>query len=329
MENYLITFIALWVIFVVVFVILILRIFFSLRIFSVESQMSLSGKIPEPSDNRRLGSSMEIALQEPLQPKYVSLARPICRAVCFHTSIHEEGGEDRIVSDVLGNSWPFVIVADGVSIQEDVATGQSVTGTGGLAAEQAVIEAEQYLKTKLPDLESLEDVLRCLGQMYDAIAQSLRYRGTPGATTLLLGLLWGSKPRDDALFWCYAYEGDGFIILLSPKQKIEGVVIPQKMLSPQKVESTACISKAGITVSPVVGCLPCKTGDLIYVASDGIAPADSWLRKEHNVTFSRFILSHLHQPETLEETLRLCPNYTDDAVIGFIWVETNDVGANY
>lgn len=328
MGNYLITFIALWVISMVVLIILILRILFSLRIPSVESQMDLSGKIPQPSD-RRSGLSMEIALQEPLQPRYVTLARSRCRAVYFHTIIHKECGEDRIVSDFLGNSWPFVIVADGVSIQEDVATGQSVMGAGGLAAEQAVLVAKQYLRSKLTDLESLEDVLHCLPHMYDVVAQTLRRRETPGATTLLLGLLWGSKLTDDALFWCYAYEGDGFIILLSPKQKVEGVVIPQKVLSPQKVESTACISKAGITVPPVVGCLPCKPGDLIYVASDGIDPAGSWLRKEHNMTFSHFILSHLHQTEALEETLRLCPNYDDDAVIGFIWVETNDVGTNY
>jgi len=232
--------------------------------------------------------------------------------------LHRELGEDRIYAGVVRNSYPLIIVADGVSEQTDPITRKIVTGLGGPAAEEVVRAAQEYLKREL-SVESVEGILRCLRAMYDSIVQTLKDKNLDGSATLLVVFLWESKDRD--LFWCYAYVGNGFINLLSPTREIETIVLPEKLLSPQQVEGTAAIWRGGIPVSPAVGCRLYEPNDLIYVASDGLTPVDSWLRKVHGMSLPYFILSNLREPERMKRVLSECPNYSDDAVLGIIWTE--------
>jgi hypothetical protein len=234
-------------------------------------------------------------------------------------SLHAEKGEDRIYHGFIAKSWPVVIVADGVSIEEDPATGSTISGRGGLAADEAVKTARLYLDDEIPGIDSVQNLALCLGELFDAVVDSLRETCTPGATTLLVALLWRASPIAPP-FWCYAYEGNGFIDLLSPARAITGKILPERLLSPQQVEVTAALRGSGMTVRPAVGCRLFEPDDLLYVASDGILPLDPWLRGhvEYRTTFTRFLLDYHTDFERMSAILSDCPHFNDDAVLGMI-----------
>jgi hypothetical protein len=236
-----------------------------------------------------------------------------CRAEWLSRVVHSEQDEDRVAAS---NNRPLVIVADGVSVRENMRTGRAVLGEGRQAAELAVLEAVAYLEANLCKVDSLEEVLSMLRDLFSSVGRALDAKEVPGATTLLVGLLWES-PKGD-LFWCYGYEGDGFVTLLSPKRRIEGIVLSEGLLVPQKVEGIAAVSRSGPTVLPAVGCRLYEPGDLLYVATDGLAPAAQWLTKERRMSLSYFLLSRPDQLVDLLTELDKCPSYDDDCAVAVI-----------
>lgn len=276
-----------------------------------------------------------------LQSRYKPMEDPVntqqeiarfarCEAFCYGRQLHayediKDGkkDEDRFYVGLLGETFPVVIIADGVTTsKEDLITGEVQTGMGAIAAERARDIARAYLDKELPNSKSIEEVLGCLHDMYPGVVRGLNE--TLGQTTLLVALLWES-PKNKTLYWCYAYEGDGSITLLSPKRKIENKVLPDKLLSPQKVERTANVQRAGFTVPPVVGCRLYEQDDVVYVATDGlhVGSLDKWLRtsSQYNTVFHEFFLSQVSSPDELARVLSSYPNYGDDAVIGVIRTE--------
>jgi len=284
----------------------------------------------------RRPSTASILPQMPTKPRdlnSISVELTKCRALCPPAFIHRYAGkgEDRIFSGIIGGRFPVIIVADGASSRLNTSTGELIEGTGSCAAELAVEVAKKYLTSGLhPDLSST-DVLSCLLGMYDRVAEELQ--GNPGATTLLVALLYESSEGDTKTpLWCYSYEGDGIINVITPARRIDGWSTYIKLLAPgQKVESTATVSGRGLMVSPVVGCVVYEQEDLIYVASDGMDVVSSWLLKNYNATLQQFILSSLQNSrdtKELNKVLENCP-YTDDAVLGIIWTEQRHDRADY
>jgi len=240
----------------------------------------------------------------------------------FSAILHNEKHEDRVYDGHICGRWPVILLADGISVQEDAATGNAVMGLGGIAAQHAIEAARAYLERRCTQVRTLEEVLLCLEEMYPYMADAMSAASVFGATTFLAVILWRSETTRDQ-FWCYSYEGDGYINLLPSKRTITGKVPTQRLLSPQKIGQTASVSRRGTTIKPAVGCRAYEDGDIMYVASDGIAPLDGWLRvnSQTNSTLTKFITSNTNNIGRLAEILATCPDFGDDASMGIIWRE--------
>lgn len=237
----------------------------------------------------------------------------------FSEYLSKPKGEDRIIHGIFSERHPYLIVADGVTMSES-SDDKVYVGNGGRAAEEASIAAREHLEKTLPQANTIEDVLKCLRDTYEEVKLRLGEKNVyGGATTLLIAFLW-AKDENSARFWCYSYEGDGFITIISSKHLVDKIAIAQTLLSPQKAASTAAISSRGWTVPPAVGCRAYEPGDLLYAASDGIVPLAPWLLKEENIALNHFFIKGA--PEELQkrvkEILGRCKT-RDDAVIGIIW----------
>jgi hypothetical protein len=243
----------------------------------------------------------------------------------FGAYLDQPKKEDRIKHGIFANKWPYIIVADGVA-QVENATGEIRTGGSGITAENVIVSAEQHLEETLPEVQDVEGVLNCLRDAYSVARESLASKQIGGATTLLIALLWTNEQRATK-FWCYSYEGDGYITVLSSKHLLDTLTLPQFLLSPQKRASTAAVSRVGVTVPPAAGCRMYEPGDLLYVASDGIDLVNAQLLAHLNITLHHFLVIK-GAPEKLEQRVYevLRPyKLGDDAVLGVIWppVPTN------
>lgn len=241
---------------------------------------------------------------------------------CSAVHIHENSREDRVYADLIEGTLPIVILADGVSVIENVDGNSILVREGGIAAERAVEAARQRLAECLPQQGSVEHGLDCLLGAYGSALQSLKEQEIQGATTLLIALLWapagGSHP-----YWCYSYVGDGAITILSPNRMVDHVIVPERLLSAQKVERTAALCGRGETVPPVIGARRYEPGDLLFIASDGIQPLYSWLPREHKETLPYFIFTRAATESGWEDILTQCPNLDDDATLGVIRTENS------
>jgi hypothetical protein len=223
---------------------------------------------------------------------------------------------------LVNQKWPVIIVADGASTQES-SEGTLAIGLGGRTATHAVASAAAYLEAKLPAAHDLEEVLHTIRMTFEFSQGWLFEAGDHGASTLLMAVLWNSGEEKGPSYWCYGYEGDGVVTLLSRKRVLDTIELSERLLSPQKVEHTAVLTCQGVTVDPAVGARISETGDLLYIGSDGLAPLNTWCRKVRNETFDYF-MSTRPGPERLVEGLRQCP-FEDDAVIGVISTEPRHV----
>jgi hypothetical protein len=270
----------------------------------------------DPARDRAAGSgSISVADGDAASP--VPLRYPGMTAVGM---LHTTFDEDRIYAETIGGLWPLVIVADGIGVIERRDTAHSLVGHGEEAASHAVTLARNILGTGLPQAQTVEDVLQILRDVYAGVVTSFAEVDIVGATTLLVALLWHSD-GGDTRYWCYAYIGDGYITLLARSRPVDGIVLPEWLLSPQRVERTAGLRRTGAAVPPVVGCRRYEPGDVLYLASDGLVPVDRWLRETHGATFAYYLLSHVNEPDQLLDVLAECPSYDDDVVLGIIWTE--------
>lgn len=211
---------------------------------------------------------------------------------------------------------PIIVIADGASSAGDAVAPQTV-----------VSEVVSHLSADLPKVTSLTRVLSSLEESFQHATR--RLAGSAGATTLLIALLWQQPPRPDLSrtnrhYWCYAYEGDGAITLVSPSRRIKTIALQSRLaiplLTPQQVGETACLSSEGAAVPPFVGCTLHQPGDVVYAASDGMGRAEAHLLKwePDPSTLDDFILRHRQDQNIIHEALAACP-FRDDAALGIIW----------
>lgn len=260
-------------------------------------------------DFQQLTAVKEAATSPPSATGTAAVTPPPTRL--FAEYLHTVGNEDRIAAEHIQGMWPLVVVADGVG----------GTPGGAAAADAALAAARAYLHAHVPKLSSCEQVLHVLRKTFFHAAAGLREQGCVGATTLLIGLLWSSPAGS---VWCYGYVGDGFLMLLSPSRKVDGLTVPERLLTPQKVNATACVRRTGPTGTPVVGLRLREPGDLLYLGTDGIIPLYRWVRGEYGESLNYFLETRVGPRREWVELLRACPRYVDDAVMGIITTETHD-----
>lgn len=237
--------------------------------------------------------------------------RPDNPRVSFAECVHPKSGEDRILQKQLGGMYPVVIVADGVS---EV---RGETNVSAITAQQASDAALEYLDANWAQMASVDAVMLHLRGAFHHARRTLHQRDTPGATTLLVAMLWWPD-SEDAAYWCYAYEGDGFIGLVSPSRRLDTILGTEQLLVEQRVDQTATIRSAGMMVPPAVNCRAYETGEILYVASDGLLPLSRWVREHNHETLSEILLRDWDKPDVLKRVARGCRNYDDDAVLGII-----------
>lgn len=209
----------------------------------------------------------------PLPPQYpIEFDMKICYGKCLEPFIklYPGYGDDRIVCGLISHKWPFIILADGAGECIDPTTKKAIIGGGGQAAQVVVNEAKVYLENNIKHNSNLNDISKYIEDAYRASAIKLDNNNISTATTLLIALLYECSNSKN-LFWFYAYEGNGLIVLINPRRKINENLIHSELLYPgQEAGMTAVVSRKGTTISPVIGCVAYEPGDIIYVASDGM-----------------------------------------------------------
>lgn len=265
-------------------------------------------------------------VRPPLHSQLVQFDMENCRVICpepFQYS-YKGKGDDRIYCGKISDKWPIVIVADGASGRIDKANDEVIEGGGGEAAELVVHETLEYLNVALgnPRL-NLQAILKHLRRVYENGVTKLKEHNIPSKTTLLIAFLCevGTSGNRE-MFWFYAFEGDGSIVMMNPNRKMDGKLLRTELLMPgQKMFTTATVSQEGLTIPPVVACMPYEIGDIIYLASDGMDAVDSVLYRDKKTFLANYIFDNFH------ENLNMIPlneklsdfRFSDDAVLGLIW----------
>lgn len=239
--------------------------------------------------------------------------------------------EDRIWCGLLADRWPAVLVADGTTKEERHAGGPRY-GRGAAAAETAIAVAKQFLSQQLASASDLASTLKSVRTCFDAVSKELNRQEVEGHTTLLVCLLYElPKSAGGDAYWCFAYEGDGHITVVSPKRELAGRPLCEYLLSPgQKLGFTAAVSRRGCSVPPVVGCTRFEPGDIVYTGSDGLDEVIPPLEARH-VRLPSYVWESVRTSSG--ERLRREPaadvlerafgefTYQDDVVIGVITSE--------
>ena len=251
-----------------------------------------------------------------------------CRVLALGPFTKTVKGEDAIVCKVISDKFATVVVADGASERVDRSSGAIISGAGGAAASMITEAVFDYLDHELSsEAPSLLFYLGCLRKAYEVGADRLRQEHAKGASTLLMAFL--SEVEDGRAFWFYSYEGDGSIVLVNPRRKLDGHLIRTWLLSPQRFESTATLSSDGPQIPPVVGCLEYVPGDMMYLASDGVDALDRWLQNKKSTFLANYLFGVIpNDPESLPARYAQLESqftFSDDAVLGIIW--TSEKGA--
>jgi len=253
-------------------------------------------------------------------PIYFKMAN--CQAIClqpFEYS-YKGKGDDRIYCGKILEKSPIVIVADGASGRIDKTNNEVIEGGGGEAAEIVKEEVLKHLNNVLRSPRpNVQTILKHLRQAYEVSVTKLKEHDIPSKTTLLIAFL---HEIGTEAYWFYAFEGDGAIVLMNPKRKMDGKLLRTELLMPgQKMFTTATVSHEGLTIPPVVACMAYEVGDIIYLASDGMDAVDNALYRDKKTFLANYIHDNLREKldaNFLNEKL-LGFQFSDDAVLGLIW----------
>jgi len=311
---------------------------------------------PPPPDlgrpDRGLKSSrpsiMPPAQPKPVKPpKAVEVTLPSCHAACLAPFIYNKKGEDYIFSGLVADRWPSIVIADGASSMVFL-DGTIGAGGGRRAAKQAVDITRQRLEEVFSETPTLPEVAEAMREIFRAVDQTLREDNTqaiargdaPGGTTLLVGFLY-EPPGTKSPYWCYAYLGDGYIVLMSPSRNLGDRLATTYFVTAHTNGDTTLalpLPEKLKNFEPVIGSVAYCPGDILYVASDGLNAVSKYLERYLKITVSHYLWKKsfekspprkvpqlpdiLHDPDlptnttvTLEDTLR------DDTTLGVIWTE--------
>ena len=240
-------------------------------------------------------------------------------------------GEDRIFTGFIGDKYPVIVIADGVTFST-TSSGDVLSGVGGPAAEAATLNVVKRL-ADLKDGLSPVEVQYILKDAFLRAGEAIKHGGKngaalPGATTLLVGFPYIHRGHPGAMenlaLWHYGYVGDGDIVLISKGRKVDGRAIPTYLLTPQKVSSTAAISEEGPAVKPFIGMCEYTPGDGLLMTSDGFdGPNKEYVNKKQ-LSIPYVLGNDRRDPRLLlsdiAQTFRSL-KFHDDGVLGFINTE--------
>ena len=246
-----------------------------------------------------------------------------CYAACLEPFIYSLKGEDRIYSGLLAGRWPAIIVADGAS-SYILPDGQVVSGGGARVAALACNYAKQFFDHHLESEVTLNGLTRLLKSVYLNIDKVLQRENSseladqkqPGATTLLIAFLYEPSYRNPKPYWCYAYLGDGDIVLMNPERKIQGWVTEAYLSTPHtngEITITLPRTEQYENFEPFIGCVPYQIGDILYVASDGLLAIRKFIGKHQKITFGNYLWKHSFENHPFNEPSRpSLPNFFGD-----------------
>lgn len=279
-----------------------------------ETPTSAEGAPPEPIIERPWPSSLLSSCVASVPPPF--------------ENAYAGKGDDRIFVGLLHGTSPAIIIADGASSRRDTLRDEIIDGGGWQAAEVLVETSRKRLESAIGQSpETIEGVLEQLQLAFEQCAKRLEDLRISSESTLLIALLCDlGPPTHRRSYWLYGFEGDGEIVLMNPRRRIDGRILRNELLQPgQKMDSTATISRRGAAVPPVVGCIPYTEGDVIYASSDGMEAVERSLftaRRTFLANYLYELLSAGRSIDNLYDELRQF-RFSDDAVLGLIWTENS------
>jgi len=264
------------------------------------------------------------------------------RCVCLEPWTYTLKNDDRVFTGVIAKRYPAVLVADGASNCNVPGTGE-VSGGGGEASEIAsatLITGLELLLTEDSRPISLEILLSRMADLVLKAEEDLREHNKttdrPGATTLLFAFLYatGATMRDN-LYWVYGYIGDGEIVVVSPSRTIRNWPCETLLVTPHSLgDSPVMLPRSEVHrgFAPVTGIVPYQSGDILYVASDGLEFVSKFLRKSRKLTFGKYAwkeslqhlsadVTELRLPDPIKQFEEEGIKAYDDITVGAIWTE--------
>ena len=243
-------------------------------------------------------------------------------------------GEDVILRAGAAH-FSALVLADGATTLRR--NGAEQAGGGGQAAELAARTAITYLtRSLLPamDIEQMLTLLEdCFRDVRTALEESNAPAQTPGATTLLIGML--CQAADNRWYWLYGHVGNGVLALLHTKELLSSWPIHTPLLS-KHTNGVITITLPGDEAAgffPSVGVKPHRMGDLLVIGSDGLDHLDTLTKHADQLTFLNYLWKIVRDERSgLKRVLAGLGNgrmdgqwqkalELDDTTIGMLWAE--------
>jgi hypothetical protein len=241
-------------------------------------------------------------------------------------------GEDVILRAGAAH-FSALMVADGATILR--LNGSEHAGGGGQAAELAAKTAITYLTSHLlpaMDIGQLLTLLEdCFRDARIALEESNAKAPTPGATTLLIGML--CQAADNRWYWLYGHVGNGVCALLHTKELLSSWPVATGLLS-KHTNGMLTVTLPGDEAQgflPSVGVRPFRPGDLLVIGSDGLDHLDTLTKQRDRLTFLNYLWKIVRDERSgLERALVGLGNARmdgqwqnalalDDTSIGMLW----------
>lgn len=291
----------------------------------------------------RAGSSRPPRPVPPVEPGG-SLLPPVAspdasRGACARTDVHlathylsTPKHEDVILTVETARLYALVLADGATSYRYN---GGEYSGGGRHAAEIAAHTARTYLTRQLLPCLSMQDMLAHVQACFSAANTALEKHNastpTPGATTLMIALLWhGGKGR---WYWVYGTLGNGLLELLHAPPLLAGWPIHTPLMAKQ-TNGVTTITMPGYAIQgyrPAVACTPHTPGDLLVMGSDGLEHLETVTKTYDKLYFSNYLWKQFrHDRARVERALhglhheRADTHWRnalelDDTTIGILW----------
>ena len=247
-------------------------------------------------------------------------------------SLSSPKGEDVVLSAEEAH-FSAIVVADGAS--SALCGGAELSGGGAQAAQIAAKTAITYLKNNLLPAMGIKEMLSLLEDCFSTARTALEHTNasapTPGATTLLIGML--CQTPDGRWYWLFGHVGNGVLALLHTEQRLSSWPVATPLLS-KHANGRTTITLPGYEtqgVLPSVGVRLHRPGDLFVIASDGLDHLDTVTKHADRLTFLNYLWKIVQDERSgLERGLKALVTgrddkewqnalALDDTTIGILW----------
>jgi len=284
---------------------------------------------PHPVPEPRTAGQVMPSVSPPPMPRQESAPLDIQTATCCLSC---PKGED-VILRAGGQHFSALVLADGASTLRR--SGGEHSGGGGQAAELAAKTAITYLTRNLLPAMDISQIVMLLEDCFRAVRTALEeYNAkatTPGATTLLIGML--CQAGDGRWYWLSGHVGNGVCALLHTKELLSSWPVTTGLLS-KHTNGLITITLPGYEEQgffPSVGVRPYRMGDLLVIGSDGIDHLDALTKQRDRLTFLNYLWKIVQdERSSLERALMGLGNgrqegqwqkalALDDTTIGMLW----------